>query len=108
MAYRGLRGEIFKLPAYNLVHYVRENRCGGGVSLFILGDYEFKIRDNLSLKSAGAEVESVFVELSGVFGGENVIYRPPDSIAKEYNKSLSGSLDLINKEDKLGPAEVHS
>lgn len=24
MAYRGLRGEIFKLPAYNLVHYVRE------------------------------------------------------------------------------------
>lgn len=60
--------EIFKLPNYNSVHYVRENRSGGGVSLFFLDNYEFKVRDDLSLNS----VESVFVELSGVFGGKNV------------------------------------
>jgi len=97
--------EIFKLPNYNSVHYVRENRSGGGVSLFFLGDYEFKVRDDLSLKSARAEVESVFVELFGVFGEKNVIvgviYRPPDSTVKDFNESLSSSLDLINKEDKF-------
>ena len=51
---------IFKLPKYNSVHSVRENRSGGRVSLFINGDYEFKIRDDLSLKSDGLEVESVY------------------------------------------------
>ena len=30
-----------------------------------------------------------------------VIYRPPDSIIKDFNESLSNSLDLINNEDKL-------
>ena len=46
-----------------------------------------------------------FVELSGVSGGKNVvvgvIYRPPDSIIKDFYESLSNSLDLINNEDKL-------
>lgn len=88
-----------------MVHYVRENRSGGGVSLYISDDYEFKIRDDLTPKSDGAEVESVFVELSGVSGVKNfvvgVIYRPPDSIIKDRSESLSNSLDLINNEDKL-------
>lgn len=97
--------ENFKIPKYNSVHHVRENRSGGGVSLFIHVDYEFKIRDDLSLKSDGAEVESVFVELFGVSGRKNVIvgviYRPPASVIRDFNDSLSISLDLINNEDKL-------
>ena len=55
----------FKLPKCNSVHYVRENRSGDGVSLFISDVYEFRIGNDLSLKSDGAEVESAFVELSG-------------------------------------------
>ncbi len=98
-------GEIFKLPNYNVVHNVRKNRSGGGVSLFIHDDYEFRIRTDLSLKSDKVEVESVFVELFGVSGGRNiiigVIYRPPDSVIKNFNDSLSSSLDLINKDGKL-------
>ena len=39
----------FKLPKYNSVHYVRENRSGGWVSQYISDDYEFKIRDDFTL-----------------------------------------------------------
>lgn len=49
--------EIFRLTKYDLVHCVRENRSGGGVSLFILGNSEFKITDDLSPKLDMAEVE---------------------------------------------------
>lgn len=97
--------EIYKLPNYNVVHNVKEDRSGGGVSLFIHDDYELRIRTDLFLKSDKIEVESVFVELSGVLGGKNiitgVIYRPPDSVIKDFSDSLSSSLDLINKEGKL-------
>lgn len=40
-----------KLPNYNSVHYVRVNRPGSGVSLFIHYDYGFKIRHDLCLNS---------------------------------------------------------
>lgn len=97
--------DIFKIPKYNAVHYVRENKSGGGLSPLIYEAYESKVREDFSLKLDGAEVEPVFIELSGVSGGKNiivgVIYRPPDSVVKYFNESLSSLLDLINKEDKL-------
>lgn len=43
-----------------------------------------------------------FLELSG---GKNaivgVIYHPPDSVIKDFNESLTSSLDLVNNEDTL-------
>lgn len=96
--------DIFKIPKYNAFHYVRENRSGGGVSLFIYEAYKSKVREDFSLKLDGAEVESVFIEPSGVSGGKNiivgVIYRPPDSVVKYFNESL---LDLINKQTDTPP-----
>lgn len=57
-----------------------------------------------SLKSYRAEVLFfylfIFLELSGVSGGNNVIaaiiYLPTDSVVKEFNESLCSPLDLIN------------
>lgn len=67
--------------------------------MFIPAHYEFKIRDDLTLKSDKNIVESVFLELSGVSCGNNVfvgaIYRPP--VIELFNDSLFRSLDLINK-----------
>ena len=71
--------------------------------LCLLCVYEFRIRDEFSLKSDRAEV--LFLELSGVSGGRNVIagimYLPTDFVMKDFNESLSSSLNLINSEDKL-------
>jgi len=97
--------DMFKLPKYNAVHYIRGNRSGGGVSLFIHEDYAFEVREHFSLKLDGPEVESVFIELSGVSGGKNIIvgaiYRPPDSVLNDFNDSLSSLLYLINNENKI-------
>lgn len=48
---------FFKIPNYNAIHQVRENRSAGDVSLFIHEANECK---DFSLKLNGAEVESVF------------------------------------------------
>lgn len=96
--------DFFKLPNYNSVHHVRQNRIGGGVSLFIHDDYEFRTREDFCLMSDTTEVESIFLELTGFSGGKNVIvgvvYRPPDSTINVFNECLFSSLDLINKENK--------
>lgn len=95
--------EMFRLPNYNSAHYVRENRAGGGVSLFIHADYDFKIRDDLSLKTDRSDVESLFVELSIIDGKSaivGVIYRPPDSVIKDFNEGLFCLLDRVNSENK--------
>lgn len=55
------------------MHHVRENRAGGGVSLFIQCDHEFNIRHDISLKSETAEVQSVVVKLLGVSVIKNII-----------------------------------
>ncbi len=94
--------EMFKLFKYNFVYYDRKNRLGGGVSLFIHGDYTFKIRFDLALKSDKIDVEHLFVELLIGPVGRNiivgVIYRAPDSSIQDFNDTLASLLDLINNE----------
>lgn len=40
--------DFYKIPKYNSVHHVRGNRSGGGVSLVIHSDFDFKIRYDLT------------------------------------------------------------
>ena len=66
------------LPGFNLVVNSRENRTGGGVCLYILKKYEYKIHDKLN--TMNDTVESLFIEII-VPDSKNiligVLYRPP-------------------------------
>ena len=67
----------YELPNYVSVHQITKYYKGGGVSVYIHKNFEFKIRNGLSITSK--DIESIGVELlcekrrNTVF---NVIYRP--------------------------------
>lgn len=96
--------EMFKIPKYKSVHRVRVNRSGGGVSLFFEENYDFKIREDLILKTVQDDVESLFLELNSASHEKNIIvgvvYWPPHSVIKDFNESLLCSLERVNNENK--------
>ena len=69
----------YELPNYVSVHQIRNHYKGGGVSVYIHKNFEFKIRNDLSINSK--DIESIGVELlyekrrNTLF---NVVYRPPN------------------------------
>ena len=69
----------YKLQNYSSIHQIRSHSRGGGVSIYIHKDFEFKIRNDLSINCK--DVESLGVELlhdkkkNALF---NVLYRPPN------------------------------
>ena len=48
------------MPNYVSVHQIRNHYKGGGVSVYIHKNFEFKIRNNLSINSK--DIESIGVE----------------------------------------------
>ena len=78
-----LNEDIFNIPGYKHEHYIRSNKKGGGVSIYILNTIPYKTRKNLSFSMHISE--SVFIEIDkslfkskrNVIIGE--IYRPPSS-----------------------------
>ena len=57
----------YELPNYVSVHQIRNHYKGGGVSVYIHTNFEFKIRNDLSINSK--DIESIGVELLYEKGG---------------------------------------
>ena len=91
---RGFRGE----------HRYRDNRSGGGVSLFIKDDIEYVLREDLC--QMNKNIESIFVEIDKSNSNKDkntiigVIYRPPDTDLKVFNEILNGLLANVKLEKK--------
>ena len=92
------------IPNYNCEMNIRENRKGGGVSLYVHNTFQYKIRNDLQL---GGVVNSVFVELlkTTTNSRHNIIcgcvYRPPSMSLSVFNKLLSDMFGKIQSENKF-------
>ena len=90
------------IPCYNHVYDVRNDKIGGGCSLYIHDTIPFKHRKDLRLDG-----ESVFVEINGKLFNTNknvilaVIYRSPDSPLGLFNEQLDNPLQQIEKEKNV-------
>ena len=79
----------YKLLNYVSVHHIRNHYKRGGVSVYIHKNFEFKIRNDLSINSK--DIESVSVELlhekrrNALF---NVVYRPPNGKIEPFENFL--------------------
>lgn len=88
----------------NIWRQYRENKVGGGVSIFIHHDYEYRTRHDLCLNSEMVPGESIFTEMFveakklKIFG---CIYRPPNTVISEFNDYMANAMDVLNKEGKL-------
>ena len=93
----------YHIPNYNCEINIRENRKGGGVSLYVHNTFQYKVRNDLQL---GGVVNSVFVELlkSSTNSRHNIVcgcvYRPPSMSLSVFNKLLSDMFGKILSKNK--------
>lgn len=98
---------FYSINSYNSVHSHRNNRVGGGVSLFIDENIQFILRADLDSKFSEIDIESVFIEIPSwsLFSKRSIIiasvYRPPDNNIYSFSEALAGILQQITKEGKI-------
>ena len=97
--------DLYNFNGYNHVYQYREHRPGGGVSIFILENINYVVRSDLSRNSSF--LECIFLEIpkSEHFYAKDIligmIYRPPNTDIREFNKSFSEILSIIHSESKV-------
>ena len=87
--------DCYGIPGYNHVALPRHGRIGGGVSLFLNENIEYK---ELHASTSEASIEALFVEITlhnkkYVVG---VVYHPPNTNIRTFTEILSEKLDIIN------------
>ena len=99
--------DTFSIEGYTHEFLCRENRRGGGVSIFISNKIpHYKIRDDLSIINDSYECifieveKNVFQTSSNIIVG--VLYRMPNTDINIFNKYIEKIYtDIINKENKI-------
>ena len=97
---------LYNLEGYVPLHRVRKNKHGGGVSLMIDQDVEFKERNDLSAIIDDV-AESIFVEVpKDVFKTRRKIiigeiYRPPGESVIDFNQYLQTLLTKLGSENAM-------
>lgn len=93
----------YHLEGYVHEHNYRKEKRGGGVSLFIKNNVNYKPREDLNVLCGS--VEALFIEVSkDVIGcNKNIvlgcIYRPPDSNIEQFIKNISDVFNVLNREN---------
>ena len=95
--------DLYNIDNYNHVHKYRENRKGGGISLFIREHLQFKILDDICIFDTS--LEFLFIELDKSQSLSNsivvgIIYRPPNTDLDEFNTKFAEILHKLKSENK--------
>ena len=81
--------KLVKFVDYNDYHTLRQERRGGGISLYVQKKFRCRVLSELSIVKP--EIESLFVELKT--SNENiliaVVYRPPNTDANQFINLVS-------------------
>ena len=92
---------LIQLPGYIVLHQIRKNRRGGGISIFVHESLSFKRRQDLGINSEA--VESLSIEVLNKKCKNiilNTIYRPLNGdivTCENYFKNLFAKSDTVNK-----------
>lgn len=71
-----------QIPGYRNIIVNRKHKKGGGVSLYIKDDFDYKIRNDSFIRNCSEDTGNIFIEIHVTTNqGKNiivgVIYRPP-------------------------------
>ena len=95
----------YSINGYNHVSQCRNNRVGGGVSLYIKDRLSYQFRSEFSRNES--YIECIFVEIPKSETGltknmvVGMIYRPPNQDVNNFNESLTAILQTVKQENKL-------
>ena len=94
------------IPNYNIEKDISVNKRGCGVSLYIHGSVQYKLRNDLKIGNDPETINYVFVEVDKDTTGTKrnliicCIYRPPWADLSEYNSCMTNTLALLQSENK--------
>ena len=96
--------DCYNILDYKSEHNYRNNKSGGGVSVFIKNSVEYICRNDLN--TLNDCIESLFIELpkNGINNKNTVIgiiYRPPNSDIDVLNEAMCNILETLKFENKL-------
>lgn len=93
----------YSIPGYNSINHYRENKTGGGVSLYIRSDILYQERNLLEFVMDDTGTKSILIEIipSNPKGKKSIIgciYRPRNTDIREFNECIKESMNTINRE----------
>ena len=89
---------LIQLPIYNVLHQIRNNRRGGGKSIFVHNSLSFKRRKDLDITLESLRIEILNKRLKNK--SLNTIYIPPNGnieTCENYFKNHFSKNDTVNK-----------
>ena len=89
---------LYSIPNFNNELLCRENRKGGGISIYIRSKYEYEI-----VKPDAVSFESLMVKLKGNEIDLNIfaIYRPPNNNTMDFCNELEIILNTLPKKSNI-------
>ena len=96
--------DLFHLDGYNHEFLIRNQKTGGGVSLYIDESIDYKIRTDLCLFDDIAECIWIEIDRQKIGSPKNIIlgclYRIPGQNPDLFNTYLSSTLTSVSRENK--------
>lgn len=93
---------LVNINGYTMVNSIRQDRRGGGASLFIDSNIDFEIRSDLEVNCA--DCDSVFIEINNHGRSKNniiaVVYRPETVKIEDFFTELTCVFNKLNDENK--------
>ena len=90
--------DLFGLPGYNFVVKSRLHKSGGGVGIFLLGVYYYKLRDDLICDDVFAD--TVFIEIIPDNVVIECVYKPSDGDVALSTAYFDNVSSRVNSEKK--------
>ena len=83
----------------------RQDKIGGGVSLFIKDNVKYFVRSDLSILNKHIEVIFVEIDKNQYQSSKNIVvgtlYRPPNTDIEIVNAHLNNILEILKSENKV-------
>ena len=94
----------YNLNGYSHVSKIRPKKSGGGTSIFVRSDINFKIKENISVDLSGVDSIAIEIHKDELNSTKNVIvlalYRPPNVNAAQFNIKLTDTMQTLHEQNK--------
>ena len=94
----------YNLKGYSHASTIRTKKSGGGTSIFVRSNINFKIKENISVDLPGVDSIAIEIHKDELNSTKNVIvlalYRPPNINAAQFIIKLTSTTQTLHEQNK--------
>ena len=94
----------YNLKGYSHISKIRPKKSGGGTSIFVRSDINFKIKENINVDLPGVDSIAIEIHKDELNSTKNVIvlalYRPPNINAAHFIIKLTDTMQTLHEQNK--------